>query len=381
MTEAEIRKRLAELAAERRMLMDMVEDRGKPFDKEKFDAELKRIVEEERGLERQLSEILNPLERGEPSEGESGSFFEVRGKETRATLSVGGEAKALAPEKFVAELVAEVEKEAPLYARVNRIPVSGAGSLGYPFEASDASDAVWTNEIPDSEISADTAWSFGKRELAPSDLTKLILVTKKLLATSALPIDSMIRGKLAAKFAAAYESGITVGTGTNQPLGVFSVKSDASGKAIGIGTDRDVTAASASAITADDLINVKMKLRPAYRRKAVWVMSTAVLTAVMKLKDSNGQYIWREGLRDGDPGTLLGLPVIESEYAPSDISTKKYVAVLGDFSKYWFAYWKGLEVEVLNEKFALKNQVGIKGYGLADGHPVQPAAFARLVMA
>ena len=258
-----------------------------------------------------------------------------------------------------------------------------AGSLGVPYEKTDASDAEWTAEVPESDIAEDSTWDFGKRELNPSDISKLIAFSKKLLATSAVPIDSLAKEKVAAKLVAAFEHGILNGTGDGQPLGIFTnATAPAGGTAPGVTTARDVTAGSATVLAADDFINAKMKLRPMYRKNAVWVMSTEVLTEALKLKDLQGNYIWKESLRDGEPDTLCKLPVIESEYAPNDISTKKYVAAVFNPKAYWFAFWKGVEIQVLNDsKFALRNRVGVLAHTLADGAPADPNAFARLVMA
>ncbi len=287
------------------------------------------------------------------------------------TSSAPGGAAALAPEQYVEEILKEVEKEAILYNRVKKIPVTGAGSLGVPYEKTDAESATWTNEIPGSDIGYDKDWEFGKRQLAPTDLVKQILITKKLLATSAFPIDSLAKDKIAEKLVDAFENGIMNGTGNNQPLGVFTVSDN------GIPASRDVETVKAD-ITADDLINMKMKLRPEYRNKAVWVMSTEILKQVMLLKATDGRYLYQPAISQGEPATILGLPVIESEYAPSATAAGSYVAVLGDFSHYWFAYWKGLDVTVLNEKYAGTNQIGFLGHTLADGQPTLPAAFARL---
>lgn len=303
-------------------------------------------------------------------------FFRMEKRAGDVYLSVGttaapGGAAALAPEEFMHEILKEVEKEAILYNRVRKLPVSGAGSLGVPYEKTDATAADWTNEIPSSEIGYDKAWEFGKRSLSPTDLVKQILVTKKLLATSAFPIDTLAKDKIAEKLTSAFENGILNGTGSNQPLGVFTASAD------GIPTSRDVETAS-TAIAADDLINMKMSLRPEYRGKAVWVMSTEMLKDVMKLKATDGRYLWQPAIAQGEPSTILGLPVIESEYAPSAKTAGSYVAVLGDFSHYWFAYWKGIDITVLNEKYAGTNQIGFLGHTLADGQPTLPAAFARL---
>ena len=132
-------------------------------------------------------------------------------------------------------------------------------------------------------------------------------------------------------------------------------------------------------MTADDLIRMKMNLKPAYRRNAVWVMHTDILKMVMLFKDNDGQYMWRPGLRDGEPDTILGMPVIESAFAPNTKVAGSYVIVLGDFRNYYkFAYWKGVEVQVLAELFAQKNQIGYIAHTLADGMPTLGEAFARL---
>ena len=307
---------------------------------------------------------------------EKKAFFKMEKRSGDVFLSVGtgeapGGAAALAPEEFLHEILKEVEKEAILYSRVRKLPVSGAGSLGVPYEKTDATAAEWTNEIPATEIGYDKAWEFGKRSLSPIDLVKQILITKKILAASAFPIDTLAKDKIVEKLTSAFENGIINGSGTNQPLGVFTASAD------GIPASRDVET-GASAISADDLINMKMSLRPEYRSKAVWVMGTEVLKDVMKLKATDGRYLWQPAIALGEPATILGLPVIESEYAPTAKTAGSYVAVLGDFSHYWFAYWKGLDVTVLNEKYAGTNQIGFLGHTLADGQPTLPAAFARL---
>ena len=360
---AEEQKSFDDKAAEARKLMAEIEA-------EKRAAELA-------GFSREL-----PPENGEPAarSGEKG-FFSIEKRNgqisLRTDMTVGtsespGGGAAIAPEEFVNELEKDIEAEALLYARVEKLPVTGAGSLGLPYEEADASGASWTAEVPQSEISADANWKFGKRELNPSDLTKLIKVSKKLLATSAFSMDELARSKVKDKLVAAFEQGIATGNGNGQPLGIFTASND------GIPASRDVETAEAATIGADDLLDMYMSIRPVYRKKASWVMNTAFLKDVMKLKDKNGQYLWHESIRQGGPSTLLGLPVLESEYAPATKTGGAYAIVLGDLSRYKFAYWKGLDVTIASELFAGKNQVGFFGHTLADGSPSTPNAFARL---
>ena len=382
-------ERKATLINEMRAMNESAKDRAFSDEEKKSysekEAELKSVVAKIEAEERKstLDGFTNePPAPAADNPGKTGgteekkAFFKMEKRSGDVFLSVGtgeapGGAAALAPEEFLHEILKEVEKEAILYSRVRKLPVSGAGSLGVPYEKTDATAAEWTNEIPSTEIGYDKAWEFGKRSLSPIDLVKQILITKKILAASAFPIDTLAKDKIVEKLTSAFENGIINGSGTNQPLGVFTASAD------GIPASRDVET-GASAISADDLINMKMSLRPEYRSKAVWVMSTEVLKDVMKLKATDGRYLWQPAIALGEPATILGLPVIESEYAPTAKTTGSYVAVLGDFSHYWFAYWKGLDVTVLNEKYAGTNQIGFLGHTLADGQPTLPAAFARL---
>lgn len=351
----EVRKLAADIEAERRK----EELAG-------FSHELPKESVNERGMNSQLFVV-------EKRNGQ----VELRTDMTQGTSSAPGGGYAVAPEEFYNRLQEIIQKEAQLYARVDKIPVSGAGSLGLPYEKTDASAAEWTQEVPASEITADTSWEFGKRELNPNNLNKLIKISKQLLVTSAFNIDDLALQKIKDKMVATFEQAIISGSGSGQPLGIFTASDD------GIPTSRDVATENAISgttykITGDDIINVYMSLRPMLRNKAVWVVNTKFLADIMKIKDENGQYMWHESLRVGEPSTLLGLPVIESEYAPATATGGSYILALGDMSYYKFAYWKGLDVSIANELFLGRNQVGFFGHTLADGMPVLPEAFARL---
>ncbi|EPY0567603.1 phage major capsid protein [Proteus mirabilis] len=86
----------------------------------------------------------------------------------------------------------------------------------------------------------------------------------------------------------------------------------------------------ATTLTADSLIDLKFKLRAKYRKNAVWVMNSNTAAKVQKLKNGNGDYIWRDRLQSGDPDTLLGLPVHYLENMADD------VIALGDFKRGYF---------------------------------------------
>lgn len=327
--------------------------------------------------------ILNGFTNANPAMAESENRNSDKMNEFRAYLKgekrdlfVDGDSNSagdLAPQEFVKEIIKDVEANTPLISKVNTIHLNKVASIGVPYEADDASDAEWTSEIPN-DVSADSSWKFGKRELGANQLIKLVKITKKLLKTSAFDVSTLVADKLSYKTRVALEKGILTGNGNGQPLGVFT----ASDK--DISTARDISTGSAE-ITGDDIIKLKRSVNAAYRTNGIFVFHPDVLTKLYTLKDKNGQYIWRSGLTQNEPDTLDGTPVIESDFAPNEIVSGGYVGLYGDFSKYWLTMVDSISIQTLLEKYAESGEVGYLATLFADGQPVNEKAFSRLVMA
>jgi HK97 family phage major capsid protein len=149
----------------------------------------------------------------------------------------------------------------------------------------------------------------------------------------------------------------------------------------GIPTSRDVSADNtATAITADGLINAKYSLKAQYHSSEAlrWIFHRDAIKMIRKLKADDGQYIWQPGLATDRPDTILDVPYIMSEYAPNTFTTGLYVGILGDFSHYWIADAMTLQIQRLVELYAESNQVGFIGRLECDGMPVLAEAFARV---
>jgi HK97 family phage major capsid protein len=110
-------------------------------------------------------------------------------------------------------------------------------------------------------------------------------------------------------------------------------------------------------------------------------MHSDIFTDLLLLKDNNGQYMLRQGLTAGEPDRLLGNEIIESEFAPNTKAAGAYAALFGDPQYYWWVMVNQIEIKILNELYAEKNQIGYKGTAYADGQPTLAAAFARLTYA
>ena len=207
-------------------------------------------------------------------------------------------------------------------------------------------------------------------------LAQLIKVSKTLLRKSAIPAEQLVRDRLGYKFSVTEEQAFLTGSGANQPLGVFTASND------GIPTSRDMsTDNSTTAITADGLINAKYNLKAQYMASPNlrWIFSRTAVRNIRKLKDGNGQYLWMAGLA-GTPDSILEVPYLMSEYAPSTFTTGLYVGIIGDFTHYWIAESLRMELQRLDELYAATNQVGFIGRMELDGMPVLAEAFTRVTL-
>lgn len=309
--------------------------------------------------------------------------FEVFLRGGRGSLS-GDEMRALqagsdtaggylyAPEQFVNDLIKAVDNAVFIRQKATKYSVPNADSLGVPTLDADPADADWTTELLTG--SEDSTMAFGKRKLEPHPFAKRIKISNELIRK--MNPEPLVRARLAYKFAITEEKGFMTGSGAAQPLGVFTAS------ASGISTGRDVsTGNTATSITFDGLIEAKYSLKGQYWGRADWLFHRDALKQITKLKDGEGQYIWRESVRAGEADSLLGRPFTMSEYAPNTFTTGLYVGLLGDFSNYWIADALDMQVQRLVELYAETNQVGLIGRASVDGMPVLEEAFARVKLA
>jgi HK97 family phage major capsid protein/HK97 family phage prohead protease len=281
----------------------------------------------------------------------------------------------VAPQKFVTDLVQDVRDNCYALRVCRTIPAQNADSLGVASLDAEPDDGDWTSELRTG--SEDDAMKFGKRELHPHPLAKRIKVSKKLLR-AAPRVDAIVRDALKYKLSVPIEKAwiSTVGDGVNKPLSVF-IDSEH-----GITSARDVsTSNTQTSIKSDNLIECKYGLKPQYMRNAQWVFHRDVLKKIRLLKDGDGQYLWRAGISADRPDTILDIPFLVSEFAPSTFSAGQYVGILGDFSNYWFAIALNMQVQVLTELYAETNQNGYIARAEIDGQPMVEEAFVRVTLA
>jgi HK97 family phage major capsid protein len=278
------------------------------------------------------------------------------------------------PETFVNLLIKAMDDEVIIRQLANVIPMTNSASIGMPTLESDMGDADWTVELGTG--GEDDQMRMGKRIMRPHPMAKRIKVSQQLLRTAALSPETLVRQRMAYKFGVTQEKSYLLGNGDRKPLGLFVASPD------GIPTSRDVSEDNTStAVTAKGLISAKYSLKAGYWSKANWLFHRDVMKQIAKLTDSEGQFIWRESMRDGEPDRLLGRPSRMSEFAPNTLAASQYVGLLGDFSHYWIIDSLVMQIQRLTELYAETAQIGFIGRYEGDGQPVLPEAFARIKLA
>jgi len=278
------------------------------------------------------------------------------------------------PEQYVARLIQNVDDMVQIRKLATIIPLTSAASIGVPTRETDLNDADWTSEIE--EVQEDEGLTFGKRKMQPRPLSKLVKISRDLMKIAALNPEALLRQRLSHKFGVTEEKGFMIGSGNEQPLGLFTASDD------GIPTSRDVaTENGATALTPEGLINAKYFLKPQYMmsKSLRWIFHRDAIRNLRKLRygENDEHFVWKPGLKD-EPDTILEVPYIMSEYCPNTFTANQYVGILGDFSYYWIVEVMKLEVQRLNELFAKTNQVGFIGRAWLDGAPTLAEAFVRV---
>jgi HK97 family phage major capsid protein len=135
-----------------------------------------------------------------------------------------------------------------------------------------------------------------------------------------------------------------------------------SGKITGLSNSTNVkTAASATAITANELIELQAQVPDVYQANACWIMAPATRTAIRELKDNMQRYLLQDDISLPFGKSLLGKPVYISDNMPA-LATGKMSVVYGDLSGLAVKFSEDINIQVLREKYADEHAVGVIGW-------------------
>ena len=212
--------------------------------------------------------------------------------------------------------------------------------------------------------------TFGQRRLDAFLFdTQFVRWSTELNQDSIFNVESLMGDLLGERLGRIANSQLTTGTGSSAPNGI--VTASTLGK----------TAAAVAAITADEIIDLLHSVNPAYRQspKARFMFNDAVLAAIRKLKDGQGNYLWQMGnVQVGQPGSLLGYNYSINQSMAS-LGTGNRVMVFGDFGKYYVRKVGSPIIGVMRERFW--PDLGIAGLIRFDGELLDTGAVKHLINA
>lgn len=300
---------------------------------------------------------------------EERSMIQKRGTNTQVagTDNLGG---YLVPQEFSNELDMASEFTGEVERLAKKLNTAGGGLLDYPTLNDTATDANLVSEAAAVTVQDMT---FGNKQLSAYNYSSLVKVSQQLLQDSAFDLNAFLVEAMGERIARATNAAFTTGTGSSQPQGIIT------------GSVAGKTAASATAITADEILDLIYSIDPSYRNKPTFGLMAHdnVIAAIRALGigSSNDFPVFIPSMSAGEPDRIFGVPVYCNNDMESSIATGKKTLLAADFSKFVVRNAGGIQMLRLNERFADELEVGFVSWKRSDSAVLDSRAVKHLVQA
>ena len=338
LTEAEAEE-LAEIRDNVRRIMKTLELKGE------FDKMEGKALEKE-GLPKDEAKTEIEIEKEERALNEEKAFADyIRGvvtneRATNMTLTDNG---AVIPTTIANRIIRKVYDISPILQRSTKYNVKGTLELPYYDESTQAITVAFATEFQELES------NIGKLDsitLTGYLAGALSLISRSLINNSQFDIVAFVVDVMAYDISRFIEDTLLNGKGSVTGLSnLTNVK----------------TTASATAITADELILAQGKVKDVYQNNAIWIMSPATRDAIRSLKDEMGRYLLQDDISLPFGKSLLGKPIYVSDNMP-EMKAGKNAIYYGDMSGLATKFAEELSIQVLREKYATMHAVGVVGW-------------------
>lgn len=308
-------------------------------------------------LSRQGAATLDELEHKQAFEayirrGDESGLRELEAKAMSiATATDGG---YLVPDATDTEIGRRLSVVSPMRALATVRSVSGS-VLKKPFATSGMSTG-WVAETA-SRTQTNTA-TLAELSFPTMELYAMPAATQALLDDGAVDVESWIASEVDIAFAEQEGAAFISGDGSNKPKGIlaYTTAANASWTWGNIGyVASGAAGAFASTSPLDTLIDTIYALKAGHRQNGTFLMNRKTQAAMRRFKDDNGNYLWRPPATAGDPASLMGFPVVESEDMP-DIAANSLSIAFGDFRAGYLIVDR-IGVRVLRDPFSAKPYV------------------------
>lgn len=243
------------------------------------------------------------------------------------------------------------------------------GNFTLPTEATKP-QAYWVAEGAKPTESKST---FGQKSLVLYKIAGLVTFTYESLKDTATnpSLQALVENQLAFVITQEENKAIVNGDGSGKPFGFRS---------------NDITPNASNTQQNDllgytDVTKLRRSIPTAYRPYGVFVTSSNGGLALENVRDNNNRPIWREGLAEGNPTTVLSRPVFELDDIPMDLGTGGDETELWyiDPSFYYLATGEAMRVEwgTADDDFS-RDQIKLRIIDRIGGRPTFGEAFAKL---
>ena len=290
-----------------------------------------------------------------------GRVSELRAGEQNLTVANNG---AIIPTSIADRIVTAVRDRCPILSGATIYRVNGTLKVPVWGKANTTHDIAVGYQTEFTELTADSG-KFTSVDLSGYLAGALTLIGNSVENNSVFNVTDFIINQMAEEIALFLEKELLNGT---------------SGKATGaLSTPTVVTAASATAITADELIELQAQVKQVYQANACWTMAPETFTSLKKLKDSNGRYLLQDDVTGEFPYRLLGKPVYLSDNMPK-LAAGASAVLYGDYSGLSVNLREDISIQVLREKYATQHAIGVVAWFEFDSKVTDSQKLAVLNM-
>ena len=274
------------------------------------------------------------------------------------------DAAVMIPTTVWEHIITKVEDICPIYQWSDKFDLKG--NFVIPVDNDEGNLAVdWAEEFSDLVSGSVKLASIELKGYLAGVLAK---ISKSLINNTDFDIVGFVETKIARKIAKFIEKQLLYGT---------------AGKATGLSTiaaNMTITTAAATAITADELIDLQDLVPDEHQGNARFVMHRSTRNAIRKLKDGDGNYMLNRDFTAKWGYMLLGKEVYTSKQM-KEIAAGNVVIYFGDFSGLATKTVEAGEIQPLYEKYATQHALGLVAYIEFDAKIADTEKIAQLKMA
>lgn len=286
----------------------------------------------------------------------------VRAEGTNMTMGANG---AIIPKTITKKIIDRVENICDIFARTTKYRTKAV--LEIPVIDTENGDVVVAYAEEFKGLTSKVN-GFKTVKLQGHLFAALALISKSLINNTDIDIVDIVIARIALALKRFLERECLLGT---------------EGKFDGVlSTENVVTAKSATALTADEIITLQGTVPDALQAECVFIMHPKTRDIVRTLKYEDGTYVMNPNLQDAFSGRILAKQVCISDQMPQ-IGNAEGLPVIfyGDPSGLHCKITEDISIDVLREKYAEYHAIGLNAWAEMDTKIAEPQKLAALKMA